>query len=311
MSGYSNEVELTISSSSTLKINPEVDPAKFDYSNEVTSLSDINEVKRGVSVKGMITRVFEKRDVTLSDGRSALVLNIQIQDTDGVTAKVAAWDDTISKIENLTEGTGILLKNVRVKPGSGEYGPDISINASTEVEEVEMDPIIQTADSLKNRYEKTSLDLLVDGSRVKVQGTIVSAFPPTIYDGCSQCAKKLEVEEGESFGICREHGKSEIFPKLILTIILDDTKSTISIKFFNKIAERLIEMKAGEAKEKIERLTDPRAITSDLNMRDIWVEGKVGLNEDRDEKYITASNFGSTDYDKNTDDILNRFNDSW
>lgn len=311
MNDYSNEVEITFSSASVLEINPEVDLTKFEHSKEVISLSNINEVKRGVSVKGLITRIFEKRDVTLNDGRTASVMNILIQGEDGVTAKVAAWDELMPKLENLVEGSGILLINVRVKPGSGEFGPDISINTNSEIEEVEMDPIIQTAESLKNQYEKTSLDLLVDGSRVRIQGTIVNAFPPTIYDGCSQCAKKIDVEEGESFGICREHGKSEISPKLILTIILDDSKSTISIKFFSKIAERLIEMTAAEAKEKIERLTDPRAITGDLNMRDIWVEGKVGLDENREEKYITANNFGNVNYEKNTDEILNRYDDTW
>ena len=143
-----------------------------------------------------------------------------------------------------------------------------------------------------------------------VDGTIVKVFKPTIYDGCSSCQRKVMVDEAdETIGICSEHGEVKTEPKLILSLVLDDNIDTCTVKFFGNRAEELLGEKAKDAKEKIERLSDPLAPVAHLEMKEIWIEGKVGQDEVRDQIYITVDKFGYLDYDKEADSILSRYED--
>ncbi|MCY3411440.1 MAG: hypothetical protein INQ03_07390 [Candidatus Heimdallarchaeota archaeon] len=310
LNNYSNEVELTFSSNSKISKLKKFDKDNFEFSDDnITSLLEVTEVKRGVSVKVAIARKFDVRDIDLSD-RKARVLNYSVKDlSDGSLGKIAAWDENISMIENLEEDEGYLLQNVRVKPGSGDFGPEIVINQNTLIEKLDdIGPIIQTADMMKNNYEKTRLDHLVDESRIRAEATIVNVYPPAFYDGCNECNRKVELLDSDiTKGSCSVHNDVTVTQKIIITINLDDGHATVLAKFFNEKAEELIKMTAKEAKDKIDRLSDPKAATNHLIMQDIWVEGKVQHDKEREEISIMVNNFGYQDYSDGIDDTFAKF----
>ena len=76
-----------------------------------------------------------------------------------------------------------------------------------------------------------------------------------------------------------------------------------------KKAEELLGEKAIDAKEKIERLSDPLAPVAHLEMKAIWIEGRVVKDDVRDEIHINVDRFGYPDIDQETDSILSRYED--
>ncbi len=310
---YSKEVEITATDKSVVELNPEEGKAIEEISSAKLTFSDISSVRKRVSIILKISRVFEERTVNIRD-TDAKVLNLSVVDTEGNQGKIAAWDDNINKISDLAEEDSIELTNVKIKPGSGEYGPEVTISNNTTVsraENIEFMPVIQTADKLqKGYYHKTPLNQLSPGSSVHVVGTIVKVYKPTIYDGCSSCQRKVMVDVAdESIGKCIDHGEVKPEPKLILALVLDDNIDTCTLKFFGNRAEELLGEKAKDAKEKIERLSDPLAPVAHLEMKAIWIEGRVVKDEVRDEISITVDKFGYPDIDQETDSILSRYED--
>lgn len=310
---YSKEIEITATDKSVVELNPEEGKAIEAVSSLKLTFSDISSVRRGVSIVLKISKVFEERTVNVRDG-DAKVLNLSVVDTEGNQGKIAAWDDNINKISDLVEDDSVELNNVKIKPSTGDYGPEVTISNNTtvsSVENIEFMPVIQTADKLqKGYYHKASLNQLSPNSSVHVDGTIVKVFRPTIYDGCSSCQRKVMVDEAdESIGTCLEHGEVKTEPKLILSLVLDDSIDTCTVKFFGNRAEELLGEKAKDAKEKIERLSDPLAPVAHLEMKAIWVEGRVGHDEVRDQIYITVDKFGYPDINQETDSILSRYED--
>ncbi len=309
INNYTKEIELVFNNNSKISVETDIVEDKFKLSEDSISLNEVTETISGVTVKGIVTKIFDPREVEFSDGRQAKVMNFNIQDSNGNSGKVAVWNEQISKVSSLEEGNGITLKNVRVKPNE-EYPPEIAVNSSTIInitEGSDLGPILQTADSyMKTTYEKKNLsDHLIDGSKVRVQGTIVNIFAPAFYDGCNTCDRKINIEEGSDIGTCSSHGEVSKKVKIIITLTLDDSVSTIIAKFFNKNAEKLIGMSGEEAKEKTEKI-DPNATTEELKMNDLWIEGKVATNKEREEQYITVNNFGKIDYSEETNNTLQR-----
>jgi replication factor A1 len=316
LSDFSGEVELSCGHKSKIERSPaDVDQKNFSFEESPILLSDITDPRSGLYFKVQIERRFEEREIELKDGTKTSVLNCSIIDSEGNQGKIAAWGDSIKNLDDFHEGDGIEIISARAKPGTAEYGPEITITNKTILKRIDADdifPLIRSADKLQSgmSYQKTSLEDLTKGSKVHVQGTIVKAYKPAIYDACSECARKVIIEEGnQQSGSCKVHGEVNFRPRMILTIALDDTQKTCIVKLFDKNAESLLNMTAEEAKDMISRLSDEEApITkSEIKMKEIWIEGKVVFDEVREALQITADKFGEVEITKEANDILGRF----
>ena len=311
---FSNSVEINTSNTSQIELNPSEGKNILDKEPIKISFSDIIKQQIGVSIDLKIIRKFDVRTVNVNN-ESKEVVNFSVIDKNGEKGKIAAWGDEVSKLSELEEEDAISVSNVRIKPATNEYGPEATISRFTSIQKIDSSnfaPIIQTANQLQKSdyYHKATLDQISENANVRVQGTIVKVFKPVIYDGCNQCSRKVVVDEiNEKLGTCLDHGEVNVEPKLIITLVLDDTTDTCSIKFFTEAAEKLLNMSAADAKEQIERLTDPLAPVAHLEMTEKWIEGRVGKDDVKEQLFITANKFGSIDYDKESNSILNKFDD--
>ncbi len=319
LSNFSGEIEISCGDRSKVEISPSnVDHTHFDFKGLPILISDINENRSGVSLKIQIISRFEQRDIEKKDGTSTSVLNMIISDFEGNQGRLAAWENNISKINDFEEGDGLEIISARVKPGSEEYAPEVIIQKTTIVNKIdqnEITPLIQSADKIHQglHYQKVNLNQLSEGSKVHVRGTIVKAYKPVIYNGCSQCARKVIIEEGfEEKGNCKVHGEVNSQPRLILTIVLEDTHDSCTIKLFGKIAESLLNMTVQEVKDLIDRLSDENAPInkSKIELKEIWVEGKVVKDDIKELLQINADTVGSLDIVKEADAILDKHDKS-
>ncbi len=310
INNLSGNIEIHLTNRSQIIL---LDEDKTNYINtEPIFLSDIENNIDSVIVIGRIIQKYDLREIVTKDGKEAKVLNLQIQDQTGKKGKIVAWDDNIDLITNLNEGDVVKFTNVKVKINEEGFPPEIIISRNTIVDIIDdsdFDLLIQTADKLENTnyYQNSTLDHLSDGAKVRVSGTIVKVYPITIYDGCTKCGRKVEVhEDNPKIGNCPVHGEVGIEPKIIIKLILDDTNDTCQLTFFTKAAEKLTGFDRFTIKDKIARLFDETAVTGELEMKEIWVEGKVNKN-DKDQLFIIVDNCGESSLSDDTDRILNSF----
>ncbi|MHA2402318.1 MAG: OB-fold nucleic acid binding domain-containing protein [Candidatus Kariarchaeaceae archaeon] len=313
-SNFSGEVEISCGTKSSIELSPaDVNPDLFQ--TKFSTLSNIETNRSGISLRVQITKIFDEREIDRKDGTTTRVLNCSIIDEEGSYGRIAAWGDDIEKLSSFEEGDGMEIVSARGKPGSEQYGSEITITSQTKLVKVdasEITPLIQSADKLQQgyHYQKSTLETLSEGARVEVKGTIVTAFKPVIYDACSQCSKKVLLDEGiENKGKCPTHGEVKSQPKMILTIVIDDTDTTCTVKLFDQLAEKTLGMNATDARDMIERLSDENAPINKSNiiMSEVWIKGKVVRDEVKETLQINAHKIDPVEIVKETDAILDKF----
>ncbi|MHA2028804.1 MAG: hypothetical protein ACW99Q_05390, partial [Candidatus Kariarchaeaceae archaeon] len=299
LSNFSGEIEISANERSKIEIsNDEVDADMFETEMSLIQFSDINIAKSGVNIRVSITGTFDPREITRNDGTTSQVQNLSVVDKNGIYGRIAAWDDNISKVSEFKTGEVIQLNNVKIKPSSGTYGPEIVILRNTGIQSIDDTTEFDNFISTQNSYEVINLSdsekLTTTGSKIQFDGSISSTDNFVIYDGCPECQRKVyRSSELEETGECSYHGEVKIVPKMVLTITISDENGSAKVTFFNDQTEKLFGFSSEEAKDMIDRLGEQEAPIkkSDIINKNITINGSVSFNENRDEYSIRVNYF--------------------
>ncbi|OLS29176.1 MAG: Replication factor A [Candidatus Heimdallarchaeota archaeon LC_2] len=301
LSDYSGEIELSVSEKSLIDIsNDEVDTDLFDSELTTIKFIDVTTAKLGVNIQVSITGSYDAKEIARDDGTTSRVQNLSVVDLDGIYGRVAAWDDNIKTIQSLMTGDGVQLNFVKVKPGSGNYGPEIIIQKETKIEKLPADIVFEKSGTSASdvSYDEISLDnqekMTTENAKIQFSGKISEVDSFRIYDSCSECAKKvIRNSELEDVGVCEYHGEVQITPKMVLTLIITDDNGSARVTFFNAQTENLFGFNSKDAKDMIDRLGEQEAPInkSQIINKTITIKASVSFNEHRDEYSIRANAF--------------------
>ncbi|MEK6856437.1 MAG: OB-fold nucleic acid binding domain-containing protein, partial [Nanoarchaeota archaeon] len=205
---------------------------------------DIGEVKikdakngmRNVNLNGKVTVNFGVREFK-NEKRSGRVGSFVIGDETG-TLRVVLWDDShINLMGNIKDGDIIRVENGYVKENNGYK--EIHLN---NISKLNLNP-----DGIKIENVKTNgvsetkvkeIKSLQQNERVAIRGTVVQIFEPRFYETCSECGRKVIIENG-GFK-CLQHNKVDTKFSCVVNCVLDDGSESIRVACFREIAWKLI-----------------------------------------------------------------------
>lgn len=315
INNYSQQLEINAGKYADISINPpELKPENYTLIPKLLHFADIESKETAVSIRLMVTDKLEPRDITRkSDNTPAKVQNLNVIDELGERGKLAAWDDDIKLIEQFNINDTIEVQFVRAR--RDDYGVNLTLgrNSSvTAIDDFSGSVAFSTADKIGERDRVVEIGNLVENEFVKVEGTIQRIFEKIgFYDSCSQCYSKVVIDETTQTATCKEHGSVIPKKRMVISLTLDDGKDTVSVKFFADNAEKLLQMKAEDAFEMIQRLDEPTAPINQqkdkIELKKIWVKGKVKKDEVNSKLEISANKFGFVDPSQKTEDILNKY----
>jgi len=294
----SNTIDLHASRNTVITKSEKKVKIEADLVSEIKSLQTKENL---VSFQGVISSIDDLRSVTLKSGEEVSLLGFIVSDdTDGI--RVTLWRDQAEEFsEVLTNGTGVLLKNVRLKHSNYSGRKEVSLISESEIKiidlvithlkKMESTTREKSADFSRNY---TKIDSIDSAGMVEVKGFIAKEINKiTIYEACSNCRRKLEN--------CRCDEKGESKQNMIINLTIDDESGTIRTAFIGDIAERLI----GENPEIILKIRDTpdyekflEKVSADLIGKDIMIKARAKFSDFSNSYELVASNFEYMDIDK-------------
>ena len=199
----------------------------------------------------LIARILDIQDTVefqRTDGTSGKVRSIDLADETG-SIKASLWDDQ-TKLEGFNVGDAIKIDNPKVT--FREDRLELSIGGSCDLIEPtdEETDLLPTFDELKETiYQlKTITELEEDDINVRVSGSLVDIYSEKLLlMKCPHCRNNVELNEDDEY-TCEYCG--EEFDKPNYTLMLpskfEDDTGEVSITFFGKLVEELLEMSEEE-----------------------------------------------------------------
>ncbi|MDP4012666.1 MAG: OB-fold nucleic acid binding domain-containing protein [Candidatus Nanoarchaeia archaeon] len=228
---------------------------------------------RSVIVAGKVLKLYRVFEFN-KNGRSGKVASFLIGDETG-RVRVVMWDtNLISKMENgdIKEDVVVRVKNGYVKNNNGFNEVNVGNQG-----EIEVNPegitigTVKEAGSAPN-FERKLLKDLNSGDAAGVIGTITQIFEPRFYDNCTQCGKKVTLENGKA--ICKQHGETEKGEAAVLNFFLDDGTANLRCVAFRDQAEKILGMNTGVVKT-----ANFETIKNDLLGKQFLIFGRANKNE--------------------------------
>ena len=261
-------------------------------------IGDVDEDEEDTILIGRIIELNDVRSFDRDNGDTGYVRNIEIADDTG-SIKVVLWDKDAQREMNL--GDPIKLQNPRISLDM-ENRLEATVSRSTTVLEPSQTEIekLPTFDELKESiYAPKSIEaLLEDDTNVCVTGTIKEVGTErTILKKCPNCRSNVE-EDGETEYMCPNCGHTFDEPNYTLMIptrIEDDT-GEISVTFFDKLAEELIDMKKEDVVRTLDEGLGIEDKLEDLNGLTIEIIANVGFDDYREENRLTPKKILSKYY---------------
>lgn len=243
----------------------------FDGNAQV-KINRISAGMRSVNLVGKIVKIYGIREYE-SKGKKGKVANILLGDETGV-ARLVIWDtNLIAKFENNTikEGSVVRVKNGYVRQNSGFRELHLGNQGEIEIEKAEVEVNMNA-----NDYTRKEIKELMNGNNnVGVFGTVVQVFEPRFFEACSECGKKLTVENGKSK--CDEHGAVAGRKIPILNLFFDDGTGNIRAVAFRDQVLKLTGIKEQEMMDYKPELFDK--IKEVLLGKQLVLVGRVVKNE--------------------------------
>src|SRR3989344_104692 len=252
----------------------------------------INDVVPGITsvdLIGKVVNVYGVREFN-KNGKIGKVGSFLFGDETAMI-RVALWDtNLIQNIESnaLREGRIIEVKNGYVKENNGfkelHFG-----NKSSIVFDV-VDDIEVKQGTLRRITVEKKISEITAGENVNVNGYVVQVFEPTHYDSCSECYKKVTLQEDKH--VCNEHGATTARRIPILNFYLDDGSGNIRIVAFREHADKIINGK------------EFNELRNEVMGKKISVNGKVVKNEMFDRCEIIVNGVDDADDTKLIEEVL-------
>jgi len=245
----------------------------FDAIKREVKINKLMQGMNSIDVIGRIINIYDVREFK-TDKREGKIGSFLLGDETGV-ARVVMWDTShIKNIEDgkINVGDVVKIKNAYVKDNNGFIEVHMGNRAS--IEESDEDIIVNYNQNFNRKYIKD----LQNNESVEIIGTIVQVFEPRFYDGCSECRRKVFLDDGKYK--CEVHGDVErkIIP--VFNVFLDDGTDNIRLVIFGDNVNKIV--------DNIERNFDE--LKGDVLGKQIKVEGRVNRNDMFDRLELIANN---------------------
>ena len=251
--GYTREglggvVELNLGSMSTLTVNPEREEVQSlpHFSSNVIAIGELNVGMRSIIVEGDVMEDPEVRDVTTRDGAEIRLASLRIRDESGEIG-VTLWRDLAEKVDGLTAGSRLRIKNAYVKMGF--FGDlELSSGRTTELELLSEGEVTSDREiDLVNDLSIEKIQSVREEESTEVQGRIMEVNSNSkVFPSCPNCMKRVR-EEGEGW-VCESCGEiPQPVPRLIVEVVVEDDSGSINSVFSGTVAEKLLDMSSDSA----------------------------------------------------------------
>lgn len=251
--GYTREglggvVELNLGSMSTLTVNPEREEVQSlpHFSSNVIAIGELNVGMRSIIVEGDVMEDPEVRDVTTRDGAEIRLASLRIRDESGEIG-VTLWRDLAEKVDGLTAGSRLRIKNAYVKMGF--FGDlELSSGRTTELEVLSEGEVTSDREiDLVNDLGIEKIQSVREEESTEVQGRIMEVNSNSkVFPSCPNCMKRVQ-EEGEGW-VCESCGEiPQPVPRLIVEVVVEDDSGSINSVFSGAVAEKLLDMSSDSA----------------------------------------------------------------
>ena len=231
--------EINIGTSSRIEIFHDSNFASADdlSARAVSKIEDLRNGSRDVEIIVEIQKMI-KRDFQGKDGEQKSVWSGDVADPTG-KCRCSIWSEPPFDFESTP--VVVRLKGVRVRTWQGI--PDITVDNESQIEILAAPPWGDDVDLANNVVDVNLEDLASGASRVGIStsGCVVSIREDSgIITRCTECRRVLR--DGE----CAIHGSQEGEQDVRLRMVLDNSKSTISLIVNKSASETLIGMNQEE-----------------------------------------------------------------
>lgn len=243
---------------------------------------DVGEIKikdakngmRNVSINGKVTANFGVREFK-NEKRSGRVGSFVVGDETG-TLRVVLWDDShINLLGNIKDSDVVRVENGYVKENNGYKEIHLNnvskLNLNPEGIKIEN---VKTNDAIETKVK--DIKDLQQNERVSIRGTVVQVFEPRFYETCSECGRKVVLDNG-SFK-CAQHNITGTKFSFVVNCVLDDGSESIRVACFRECACKLIG--AGEEELLFVRENPGKfeSLKDSILGKQIKVDGRVNKN---------------------------------
>lgn len=275
------------------------------YTTKSIDEIDDDEFEEGrIRIIARIFEVSEPREFNRQDGGTGIVRNIEIADVTG-SMKLVLWGD-IAQLDIIDVGEAIKIENPRVKYNDNDNRIELQTSRSTSIIKPSEDEIatLPSMDELEDViYQPRTIGTLQeDDVNIRVSGVIRDPSNNRILiNKCPHCNNTIEAF-GEDEYICDYCGEEIDEPNHLLMIparLEDDNGESISITFFNNLAEELLGMTAKDVVELINESDDPGVLEGkidDLEGLEVEVIANVKFDEFNEEMRLNPKRILSKNY---------------
>lgn len=260
---------------------PSYQQLEMDRYNDRT-ISQLEENEQNVKLRVRITNINDVNTFTRTDGREGRVRAVYVADETG-EIQVSLWDDDTDM--KLSEGAAMIIENPSISLQQNTLRLSIANSSNFRQARPDEAEKMLTMREIENELyvEKYIEDIEEDDRHIKVKGVIEEINGEKIlYAMCPNCNKRItQSEEGYICDICGEKIEQPDYLMIIQCTIQDDT-GTITVTFFRKQAEELIEATTEEVIEIFEQTGDESSMSSkieDLVGHEITIIADSSYNE--------------------------------
>lgn len=248
---------------------------------KLKKIDDLEEDDSNIRIVARIIDIQEPNEFQKQDGTLSILRNMEIGDDTGII-RITLWNE---QAENSYEvGEALKIENPRVTFRNDRL--ELSINNSTKIVKATDDDLkdLPSFDELEEilYQSKNIIDLEDDDRNIKIQGNLGDIFGNNILSArCSNCNNRLEQIDDEY--VCDYCGEDVEKPRYLLMIParIEDNTTDISITFFGKLAEKLLNMTTDEAATIVENSTDEGVLESKVeNLAGLSIKVIADVNFD-------------------------------
>ncbi len=202
-------------------------------------IADISDEIGHINITATIKRKFPPRDIMIKGAKSK-VINLALEDQTG-SINVIVWD--VSKVEYLEKEASdrdtISIANAYSRKNKLNDRYELHLGSGCAIK-ITKGPRAEATQ--KREYQRIS-DVKDDSKFYQIRCFVVRLFTNNVFlIRCGICKKKV-------IDKCEEHGDAALSKMLFISGILDDGLSTIRASFFDKTAEKLLDLSKAESIE--------------------------------------------------------------
>ncbi len=266
-------------------------------------IDEIDEDDQNIRVIARIIEVNEPREFNKQDGTVGLIRRVEIADNTGAINLVLWNDDANNELE---VGEAIKIDNPRITYNDNDNRLELQSGRSTSLltpndKDVKRLPSFEELKELI--YQEKTIDTIeADDTNIRIKGIITNpSNNRVLLNKCPNCGASLPEFDEDDY--CEECGQEYDEPNHVLMVparLRDlDSEEDISITFFGKLAEELLNISTEDAAELIGDADDLGVLEGridDLEDLNIEIIADVDFNEYTEERRLKPKKILSKGY---------------